>query len=164
MPSALPDDIHLESLEVGAAPVVRLFLQRLELHALFDRHLPALPGRRPALDSSTVLCLLLTNLLLARQPLYAIPDWARRRVPESIGLLPGQAELLNDDRIGRALDHLRRADRASLLTALVLRVVRAFDIDLTEFHQDTTTVTFSGTYAAQVDADFPDRPPRITFG
>jgi len=164
MPAALPDDIQLESLEVGAAPVVRLFLQRLQLQDLFDRHLPTLPGRPPALESSTVLCLLLTNLLLARQPLYAIPEWARRRVPECIGLLPGQAELLNDDRIGRALDHLRRADRASLLTALVLHVVRAFDIDLTEFHQDTTTVTFSGAYAAQVDADLPDRPPRITFG
>jgi transposase len=111
-----------------------------------------------------VLGVLLANLLLARQPLYALADWASRRVPEHLGLLPGQAHLLNDDRAGRALDHLHRADRASLLTALVLRAVAAFDIDLSEQHQDTTTVTFSGEYAHQAPAEQADRPPRITFG
>jgi transposase len=156
--------MRLESLEVGAAPVVRHFLGRIGLPSLFAEHLPALPGRVPALSSPSVLCLLLTNLLLARQPLYALAGWAARRVPEHVGLLPGQAALLNDDRIGRALDHLYKADRASLLTALVLRIVREFDIDLSELHQDTTTVTFSGDYADQPDAVVADRPPRITFG
>ncbi len=161
---SLPDCLRHESLEVGATPLVRLFLQRLDLPALFDRHLPVLPGRPAALPSSTCLCVLLANLLLARQPLYAIPRWAARRVPEHLGLLPDQVALLNDDRIGRALDHLARADRASLLITLVRQAVREFDIDLAEFHQDTTTVTFSGEYAGQAPADATDRPPRITFG
>jgi transposase len=162
-PPALPEDLRLESLEVGAAPLVRRFLQRLELPALFEQHLPPLPGRPPALPSATVLGVLLTNLLLARQPLYALAEWAARRVPEHIGLEPGQAALLNDDRVGRALDHLRKADRASLLTAVVRQAVRVFGIDLSEFHQDTTTVTFSGTYAHQ-RPDQAGRPPWITFG
>jgi transposase len=161
---SLPAGIRLESLEVGAAPLIRLFLERLDLPSLFERQLPPLPGRPPALPSATVLGALLANLLLARQPLYALADWASRRVPEHIGLQPGQAGLLNDDRAGRALDHLHRADRASLLTALVLRAVAAFDIDLSEQHQDTTTVTFSGEYAHQAPAEQADRPPRITFG
>jgi transposase len=151
-------------LEVGAAPLVRHFLERLQLPQLFEQHLPPLPGRRPTLSSAVTLTLLLTNLLLARQPLYAVAAWAARRVPESLGLQPGQAALLNDDRVGRALDHLRRADRASLLTALVLRAVRAFAIDLTELHQDTTTVTFSGEYADQPPTESSARPPRITCG
>jgi transposase len=164
MAPLLPDDLHLESLEVGAAPVVRHFLQRLALHDLLAQHLPVLAGRPPALPSATVLCLLVTNLLVARQPLYALPDWAARRVPDLLGLLPGQAALLNDDRLGRALDHLQRADRASLLTALVRHVVGEFALDLSEFHQDTTTVTFSGAYAGQLPATASERPPRITFG
>lgn len=154
----------LESLEVGAAPLVRHFLQRLQLPQLFEQHLPPLPGRQPALSSAVTLTLLVTNLLLARQPLYALAAWTARRVPEHLGLQPGQAALLNDDRSGRALDHLQRADRASLLTALVLDAVRAFDIDLTELHQDTTTVTFAGDYAEQLPAGHTERPPRITFG
>jgi transposase len=79
-------------------------------------------------------------------------------------LLPGQAVQLNDDRCGRAMDHLRRADRASLLTDLVLHVIREFTIDMSEHHQDTTTVTFSGEYADQAAAEEAARPPRITFG
>ena len=154
----------LESLEIGATPLVRHFLQRLQLPELFEQHLPTLPGRQPTLRSATVLNLLLSNLLLARQPLYALHTWAVRRVPEHLGLQPDQLASLNDDRVGRALDHLCRADRASLLTALVIRAVREFDIRLDELHQDTTTVTFSGDYADQPAANQLDRPPRITFG
>jgi len=154
----------LESLEVGATPVVRHFLDRLQLHQLLQRHLPPLPGRQPALSSAVALSVLLANLLLARQPLYALAGWAARRVPEHLGLAPAQVALLNDDRIGRALDHLHRADRASLLTALVVQAVREFRLDLSELHQDTTTVRFCGDYAGQPPAEAADRPPRITFG
>ena len=160
----LPAGLRLESLEVGATPVVHHFLQRLDLPGLFERHLPSLPGRPPAVPSATVLSLLVTNLLLARQPLYALPAWLARRVPEHLGWHLGQEAELTDDRIGRALDHLYRADRASLLTALVRHLVREFQIDLQEFHQDTTTVTFSGDYADQPAAAHAERPPRITFG
>ena len=154
----------LESLEVGATPLVQHFLHRLQLPQLFDRYLPVLPGRQPALPCSVTLGILVTNLLLARQPLYAIPPWVARRVPEHLGLSPDQLNSFNDDRIGRALDHLQKADRASLLTALVMHTVREFDIDLSEMHQDTTTVTFSGQYDGQDPAEKADRPPRITFG
>ena len=154
----------LESLEVGAAPLVHHFLDRLQLATLFEQHLPPLPGRAPALSSAATLTLLVTNLLLARQPLYAIAGWSARRVPEHLGLPPEQADLLNDDRLGRALDHLQRADRASLLTALVLHAVRAFAIELTELHQDTTTVTLFGEYADQAPTEQSQRPPRVTFG
>ena len=133
----LPAGICLESLEVGAAPVVHHFLRRLRLPTLLAQHLPPLPGRPPALPSAVALTALLSNLLLARQPLYAVPAWAACRVPEALGLYPEQVPLLNDDRLGRALDHLQRADRASLLTALVVHAVREFAIDLSEFHQDT---------------------------
>lgn len=157
-------EASLESLEIGATPVVHHFLQRLQLTRLFEQHLPHLPGRRPALSTPLTLNVLLTNLVIARQPLYAIHQWALRRVPQHLGLLPEQLKFLNDDRIAAALDHLHRADRASLLTALVTHVVREFAIKLDEFHQDTTTVTFSGDFANQPSHNQAERPPLITFG
>ncbi len=154
----------LQSHALDATPVVRHFLQRLQLPQLLQQHLPP-GGRRPdALHPATTLCALVTNLLLARRPLYAIPDWLAQHVPEHLGLQPEQLSLIQDDRLGRALDRLWRADRASLLTALVQRAVREFAIDLQQFHNDTTTITFSGDYAHQPDAAATDRPPRITFG
>jgi len=35
--------------------------------------------------------------------------------PKALGLAPGDAEQINDDRVGRALERLFDADRASLL-------------------------------------------------
>jgi transposase len=93
-----------------------------------------------------------------------VTDWASEFVPEHLGLLPEQLPRLNDDRFGRALDHLFRADRASLLTAIVLNTVRLFHLALHELHQDTTTLTFSGEYAGQPPAEQADRPARITRG
>jgi transposase len=161
---AFPVGIRHESLEVGGAPVIRHFLKKLDLPALFDRHLPPLRGRKRDVPTSTVLCALLSNLLLAREPLYAMAAWASGFVPEHLGLLPEQLALLNDDRFGRALDHLYRADRASLLTAVALHTIRVFQLILEEMHQDTTTVTHSGEYADQPPAEKTDRPARITRG
>src|SRR5262249_47371824 len=100
----------------------------------------------------------------ARQPLYAMPGWVARRVPEHLGLQPGQVALLNDDRIGRALDHLRRAHRASPLTALVPPALRGVHHDLSQVHPGPPTLPFSGAYAGQPPAEQPGRPPRIAFG
>ncbi|HKB36072.1 MAG TPA: IS1634 family transposase, partial [Gemmataceae bacterium] len=158
------DHTSLESLDVGAAPVVRHLLDRLQLASLLARHLPPASRRPEDIPASVTLCVLVTNLLLARRPLYGLAEWAADRVPEHLGLQPGQAGLLGDDRFGRALDRLYRADRASLLTALVVRAVREFQVELRQTHHDTTTVTFAGAYHNQAPAEERDRPPRITFG
>jgi len=160
----LPAGIRSESLEVGAAPVIRHFLQKLDLPALFDRYLPRLRGRRRDVPTSRVLGVLLSNLLLARQPLYGIAAWAADFVPEHLGLLPEHLALLNDDRCGRALDHFFRADRASLLTAVAVTTISVFALTLQQMSQDTTTVTFSGEYADQPAIEKTDRPVRITRG
>ena len=57
---------------------------------------------------------LLKNLLLAREPLYGVPQWAARCDPAALGLAPQQIAALNDDRIGRCLDQLFRSDCSSL--------------------------------------------------
>jgi transposase len=158
------DHTSLESLEVGAAPVVRHFLDRLQFEPLLARYLPPARRRPEDIPTSVILCVLVTNLLLARRPIYGLPMWAARRVLEHLGLQPGQAGLLGDDRFGRALDRLYRSDRASLLTAVVVRAVREFQIELRQTHNDTTTVTFAGAYQNQAPAEERDRPPRITFG
>ena len=158
------DHTSLESREVGAAPVVRHFLDRLQLAPLLARYLPPASRRPEDIPTSVTLCVLVTNLLLARRPLYGLHTWAVRRVPEHLGIQPNQVALLGDDRLGRSLDRLYRADRASLLTELIVQAVREFQIDLKQLHNDTTTVTFAGAYRNQQPADQRDRPPRITFG
>jgi hypothetical protein len=43
------------------------------------------------------------------------------------------------------LDRLFDADRATMITEVVLGVIRRFDVDVSELHNDSTTVTLTGT-------------------
>ena len=54
--------------------------------------------------------------------------------------------LLCDDRVGRALDRLFDADRASLLTELTLVAIREFGVDCSQLHNDSTSITLHGEY------------------
>jgi hypothetical protein len=67
------DQTSLESLEVGAAPIVRHFLDRLQLEPLLARYLPPASRRPEDIPTPVTLCVLVTNLLLARRPLYGLP-------------------------------------------------------------------------------------------
>jgi hypothetical protein len=122
---------------VGALPVLNHFLARTGLPALLERYLPGDDGRY-RLAPATAVGLVVTNLALGRQPLYGLGEWAARFDPALLGLAPGEIAALNDDRVGRALERLFDADRASLLTELLLGVVDEFGIDTAELHNDSS--------------------------
>lgn len=155
---------RLESRSFGALPVVNHFLGRIGLDELLERYVPH-TDRRCRLAPSRALGLLLRNILLGRSPVYALEQWAAPFDPALLGVAPSQIPLLNDDRIGRSLDRLFSADRASLLTEIVVRAVREFGIDLTQIHNDSTTITFSGEYAGARGQARRGRPTlQITHG
>ena len=101
-------DLSMESLEVGPIPVLRHFFDRLQLDELLEQHVPDKKlGRRAKISHAHALSLMVSNVLTSREPLYSVPDWLGRHVPEHFGLRGAQqSSLMNDDRIGRALDRL----------------------------------------------------------
>jgi hypothetical protein len=126
-------------------PAVNMVLARLGFDAIVRAHLPE-PDPRCALDPATVTGVLVRNLACGRKPLYELAQWAACYEPAQLGLLPGQAALLNDDRAGRVLDALSEADRASMMTALTLAAVRGFGISTAELHNDSTSMVLYGAY------------------
>ena len=76
-----------------------------------------------------VILIFVRNILLEREPLYKLSEWAAGFDSYLVGLHNMNPEILNDDRVGRSLDVLFDADRASLLTNLVLKVVDEFSIE-----------------------------------
>jgi len=138
---------QLESQTVGALPIVDAFLARAGVARVLGRCLPA-GDARVRLGPAAVIGVLIRNLCVAREPLYGLADWAGRHDPALLGLRAAEAELLNDDRVGRALDQLFHADRASLLTQLMLGVISEFQIDCSQLHNDSTSITVYGDYHA----------------
>jgi transposase len=139
----------LTSCRVAALPILNRFLQRLRLDEFLRDHLPR-EDRRSRVPTATGLLVLVQNLLLSREPLYGVGEWAARHVPALLGLTPEQLPSLNDDRVGRCLDRLFDADIPSLTLAVVAHAVRQFGVALDELHNDSTTITFHGDYE---DAD-----------
>jgi transposase len=137
----------LRSYTIGALPILDRLLDRLRLEPILRDHLPR-GDRRSRIPTATGLLLLLKNLLVSREPLYGLGQWAARYVPQLLGLDPAQLPSLNDDRVGRCLDRLFDADIPSLTLAVVAHAVRELGVDLDELHNDSTTVTFHGDYEA----------------
>ena len=150
----------LEQRRIGALPIVNAFLERLGLQSLFDGYVPADP--RACLAPSASLLVLLRSLVVERAPVYKIAEWVAGRPEALLGLAPGEIAALNDDRLGRALDALFEADRASMLTALMTNAISAFAIALDELHNDATTLHMQGDYSSST-GDSP-RAPRVRFG
>jgi hypothetical protein len=92
------------------------------------------------------LLVLLRNLLISREPLYGVGEWADRHEPELMGLMNSQVAALNDDRIGRALDRLFDASIPGLALRVAVHAIGEFDVSLDQLHNDSTTINFHGGY------------------
>ena len=159
-----PEEFQLRSETVASLPVINHFLARMGLSGVLERHLPH-DDARLRLAPAAVIGVVVRNLIVAHQLVYALGEWAAPHDPCMLGLGPGDAGALNDDRVGRMLDRLFDADRASLITDAVLRSVREFNIELSQLHNDSTTVTFSGAYrGATGKVRGGKATPAITYG
>lgn len=138
---------ELETQALGALPIVgRARSARLGLEALLGRWMGE-DDVRALMPAARAIRVLILNLCVCREPLYGIAEWAAGHAPAALGLDAEELMLLSDDRVGRALDQLFDCDRASLLAELVLVAIREFQIDCSQLHNDSTSITLYGEYA-----------------
>jgi transposase len=136
---------RLRSVTLGALPVLERILKRMKLEEILMAHLPR-HDPRSKLPTAKGLMLLVKNLLVSREPIYGLGEWAARYDAKWLGLEPEDLRALNDDRVGRCLGVLFDCDRAGLILALVRQVVAEFALGMDEFHNDSTSVSFYGAY------------------
>jgi transposase len=134
---------------VGALPLVVPVLERLDVAGIVDR---ACPMRgRAHLTHGEVIAALVANRLTAPRPLYDVAGWANAYAANDWLGTPGA--LLNDDRLGRALDAVAgRIDE--IASSVALAAIGAFGVDAARLHWDFTSVAFCGAYDDQ-DQDSP---------
>jgi hypothetical protein len=68
-------DLKLQSYQVGAMPLVNHLLERMRLREILAEHLPA-DDARTELATVSALLVLVRNVLLSRQPVYGVAEWA----------------------------------------------------------------------------------------
>lgn len=126
---------------VGPLLLVGHYLHRLGLVGLID---DAAPMRgRAMLTHGEVIAALVANRLCAPAPLYDVAGWASSAALAELFGVP--AGLLNDDRLGRALEALAPvAERVR--GELALAAAGRCGADLSRLHLDMTAVRFTGGY------------------
>jgi transposase len=129
--------------QVDVLPMVKHYIDQLGLYHLFKKYVPA--ASDCLVDPADSLCLLTANIICANRPLYKVQEW---QSAYSGGLTdePSATNYFNDDRLGRALSALFKADRHTLMTEVSAKAIQVHQLETEEIHNDTTTVTFLGQY------------------
>ena len=91
---------------------------------------------------------LLRSIIVEREPVYRQQQTVHGLACALFGLTAEQITHLSDDRIGRALDRLFDADRAALLTEVVVSIGQRFAVNFERLHNDSTSIAFCGQYRA----------------
>ncbi|MHB8247036.1 MAG: IS1634 family transposase [Acidimicrobiales bacterium] len=135
---------------LGALPVIAEFCRRLDICGIVDQ---AAPVRDIAyVTHGQVIEALVANRLTSPTPLVHVEDWARARawaIEEVFDLTP---EVLNDDRIGRALDAVA-PELAGIIGSIGTRAIAEFGVDVARIHWDMTSVSLYGAYRSP-DSDY----------
>jgi hypothetical protein len=134
---------------LGSLPVIADFSRRLDIAGIIDR---ACPMRDIALVShGQVIEALIANRLTHPQAMVAVADWARDwAVEEVYGINP---DVLNDDRLGRALDAIA-PQVEHIVGSVGVKAIDVFGIDVARLHWDMTSISLYGAYPA-VDEEHP---------
>ncbi len=127
--------------DVGALLLAWRFLRELDVAGTIDGALPR--SARSTLSVGEAVCALVASRLCSPSPLYDISGWASGAAVHELFGTP--AELLNDDRLGRALESFAvYAEHVRGL--LAARAIERFGVDAARLHVDLTTVKVSGAY------------------
>ena len=148
---------------LDSLPLVNHFIERIGLEDLLRRHVPC--DARCAVAHARALGVLLRSLIVEREPIYRQHETVHGFASGMFGIEAQEMARLSDDRLGRALDRLFDADRAALLTEVVVAVAERFGLRFDELHNDSTSISFCGSFRAATGRAIRGRSaPAITYG
>ena len=131
---------------LGALPVIAEFCRRLDIAGIVDR---ACPVRDIAYAThGQVIETLVANRLTSPTPLVHVEDWARAWAVEEVFAL--SPEVLNDDRIGRALDVIA-PELDGIIGSIGARAIAEFGVEVSRIHWDMTSISLFGAYTSPVE-------------
>ena len=126
---------------VGPLLLVEHFLRELAVRDTVDGALPR--SARSVLSVGEVVCALVASRLCSPSPLYDVAGWASGAAVNELLEIP--PALLNDDRLGRALETFA-VYAESLRSRVAARAIERFGVDAGRLHVDLSTVGVSGAY------------------
>jgi len=136
-----------ESRDLDHLGILAAVIDKSGLVETIDRAIPASELRKITVGLA-VKAMILNALGFTSRALYLTPEFFRNKPVELLfgpGVTP---EDLNDDSLGRALDHLYRAGLTTLFAMVSAKALAVFGIVSRFCHLDSTTISLDGQYKA----------------
>lgn len=147
---------RFETQAVGALPLIEHYFDLLSIGKLVDEVVPWEGG----VPLGALVEIMIANRLLNPKALFRIGDWAGKAgVANYYNLRPEQ---INDDLLGRALERLDEHAQ-NVQSALVLKMIKTFDLDVSQIHYDISNVELYGAYETATATE-PPPSPMPTYG
>jgi transposase len=135
--------IELRKYFIGAHPIIQVYLERLKVREVIASTIKQ--DLRLHVPIEQTLIVMIHNILTSPTPMYEIGDWLAPIDKSTLGI--DDLTLIQDDRVGKALESFYNGKNNEVFFRLALRAIKEFQIDCSQIHQDTTTITFSGKYS-----------------
>jgi len=137
-------DSSLTKFVLRAHPIIEHFIEMLNIRETISTYVRT--DKRMKLDDDKVLTLLIHNILTSPNALYEMKDWLTPLDAGKVGLTLEEVPFIQDDRVGRALARFYDSRHKDVFFRLALRAIKIFDLDCSQIHHDTTSVTVAGKY------------------
>ena len=146
----------LKKFVIESHPIIQTYIQRLKIPDLIATYI--VRDHRLKLPVDRSISLLIHNILTTPKAMYEIAGWVKALDEGCLGLEPGDAAFINDDRVGEDLERFYHGRHKDVFFHLALRAIKVFELDCSQIHQDTTSITFCGRYEGW------SVPERLTHG
>ncbi|MCP4372561.1 MAG: DUF4277 domain-containing protein, partial [Deltaproteobacteria bacterium] len=132
----------IRRLQVGGIPVISSIIEKLELKRILSKHLKLHANSK--ISEVESLMIVLCSVVTGRLPLYELNNWLSKIHPQCFGFKEFEMSIFNDDRFGRAIEKVSKADRATIITEVILVMINKFGIKTDQLHNDSTTLKSFG--------------------
>ena len=146
----------IESFDVTHLPIIRAYLEKLNVVNIIDRALNTQMQYNPG----RIVMGLVQDTLAGRTPLYRVEEFFEH---QDIELVIGEdlpSTAFNDDNIGRVLDRIFNYGTQKLFSEVCLEAIKQFKINTNQLHSDTTSVNVWGNYLKSPN----DKAINLTYG
>lgn len=140
----LQKDTALKKYVIGAHPIIQHFIEKLKISDIIGSYMSH--DVRMKMSIEKTLTVLIHNILTTHTPMYEISDWLKPIDEGNVGLEHNESLLINDTRVGNALEKFYEGRHKDVFFRLALRAIKLFEIECNQIHQDTTSITFAGKY------------------
>jgi transposase len=133
---------QIKRLQIGGFPIISSIIDKLELKRILSEHLKLHGNAKISTVES--LMIIFYSVVTGRRPLYELNDWLSNIHPGCFGFDKFNMGIFNDDRFGRSIEKVSNADRASIITEVILIIIDKFAVSLDQMHNDSTTLKAHG--------------------